>query len=505
VPDDPEVSDNRKRIVYDAENLAALADMAEDELSGWEADLYQHGATLVHIVGEPQVGATSLPRVPRIRPGSVALFRDLFSRRVVFTNWKGSPISPPMAVFETIMARGPRPKFRRLTAVKTHPCLRPGSYTILDQAGHDAETGIVYRPQGVIYHAVPVAPTKDQASTALDFLVDLVSEFPFESEFDRAVMLAAYLSPALRSAAPTWPGFGFDATAPGSGKTTAARGLSVLADGGQGAVLALPREDESETHKVFDAALGSGLAVVILDNLTQIAKSDSACAALTSSVYMFRPLGRSETISVSNQTIVAFTGNNLTFQSDLALRILVCRLDPGIERADTRRFSVSDYLSHVRLLRPKLITAALTIVRAYIAAGSPRVACQPWSRYPEFDELVRAPLLWLGEADVLETINRSAGIDPDRQELQQLLDSIVAEQFVDTFTVAELVQRAQDPLRQTSDLRRSVLAVAGDGERVSPKRLGKYLARYAGRIVDDLQLVRQSTRRGVVRWQVFSK
>jgi hypothetical protein len=59
-------------------------------------------------------------------------------------------------------------------------------------------------------------------------------------------------------------------------------------------------------------------------------------------------------------------------------------------------------LRHALDERAAYIAAALTITRAYLAAGAPQV-CGALGSYPEWSRMVRSPLVWL-----------PVQVDPDR-------------------------------------------------------------------------------------------
>lgn len=495
-----EAADGRAKVEYLPEDVGSISDRTVALLGERDEALYTRGQLLVHVVDEAQAGAQlvhALP-VPRIRPASSAFVRDRVSRVAQFVGSRGT-VGVPKEIVEGICSRGQWSPLRPLSAVATCPVMRPDG-SIVSREGYDPVTGVLLRLYGIEFPAIPQNPSREDALAALEVFCELLCEFPFEGSSDRAVAVAAYMLPALRIAMPVCPGIGFDATAPGSGKTTCSRGVAALADGGAEALFAMPGEDEAEAHKVIDSALLSGNRALVFDNLTGPLRSETLCALLTAPKYSFRVLGRSETVLVQNSAVVLLNGNNLALIGDLSHRVLVSRLDPGMERPDRRTFEVTDFVAHVRARRPALIAAALTIARAYLAAGCPDVGHEPWARYSDFDRLVRRPLLWLGEADVLLTITRAATVDPERQELAQLLAAVSDLRLASPITCQELAARLGEP--GLDALSAALLAVAGDAGRVSVRRLGKYLARFAGRVVDEYRLVRHSSRRGVARWSV---
>src|SRR5205823_1554089 len=103
-------------------------------------------------------------------------------------------------------------------------------------------TRVLYiKPQGIIYPAIPVEPTWDDARAALDRLGELVSEFPFIAENgdnatgkpspSRSVAYSGFITPMIRRALAASPLHAFDATAAGSGKSKLVSIASVFARG----------------------------------------------------------------------------------------------------------------------------------------------------------------------------------------------------------------------------------------------------------------------------------
>jgi putative DNA primase/helicase len=74
-----------------------------------------------------------------------------------------------------------------------------------------------------------------------------------------------------------------------------------------------------------------------------------------------------------NATIFA-TGNNLVIAGDATRRALLCAMDSGLERPETRRFS-SNVIEVARQRRSELVAAALIVLRAWHVSGEAR-ACR---------------------------------------------------------------------------------------------------------------------------------
>jgi hypothetical protein len=132
--------------------------------------------------------------------------------------------------------------------------------------------------------------------------------------------------------------------------------------------------------------------------------------------------------------------------------------------------------------RGAIVVAALTILRAYIVE-KPDVIGDSW-RFPEWDRLIRQPLLWLQLPDPLSALRAGEKTDPRRQEHRAVMLEWI-EAFIDQEhrPARDLVKRAED-LALTGDksgLRDALLEVAGDRGQINLRRLGKWLAKYENR------------------------
>jgi hypothetical protein len=214
--------------------------------------------------------------------------------------------------------------------------------------------------------------------------------------------------------------------------------------------------------------------------------SESLCTFLTTSVWRERFLGVSRDHAVPTNTVVVVTGNNLALVGDLTRRFLLCRIDPGVERPEEREFT-RDLRAHVLRHRPRLVTAALTIMRGYVAAGRPRPAgTKPLGSFESWDRLVRGAVLWLGLPDPVGTRLELVESDPVRERLTALL-SAWHEAFGERrITASDLIFEAAKVPR----LKNALLPLAEERGELSAKKLGYSLRSLTGRIADGLRLVK---------------
>jgi hypothetical protein len=280
---------------------------------------------------------------------------------------------------------------------------------------------------------VPDSPTPAQLAQALTDLWEPVAQFPYATDDDRAVAVAALLTAVVAAALPTCPAFAFDAPAQGTGKTLLARTVGALCAGRH--VAAWPpvaRQDDSETRKRITAAIVNGDRFLLWDNI--VGQFDSpSMAALTTPIWSDRILGYSQKVHAEPRMLVAFSGNNLIFTGDVPRRVLRCRIDAGIEAPHMRKFEF-DPPALVLARRQNFVSAALTLLRGYVVAGRPVMADKPLGSFEAWDALVRQTVLWLarnvvpwvlpagqGFGDPADTITSNMRADDGLQSLHALL------------------------------------------------------------------------------------
>ena len=183
-------------------------------------------------------------------------------------------------------------------------------------------------------------------------------------------------------------------------------------------------EDAEEMRKRILSIALSGLRVVLLDNVTKLG-GPIIDAALTSTMWRDRILGVSKEVIAPLRPVWIATGNNIEIRGDIIRRTNLVRLESDAERPDARSGFRHDPLVHwVRANRARLVTACLTILRAYCVAGRPKVDMMPWGRFEDWSTNVRAPLIWAGEPDPYLTREKLEEADTRTGYEAQLLDAL---------------------------------------------------------------------------------
>ena len=247
---------------------------------------------------------------------------------------------------------------------------------LLQTSGYHVEDHLWYQPQkGMPLPPVPENPTQSDLTQARNlFLDDLLVDFSFVSESDRAHFMAAALLPFVRRLinGPT-PLHLIEAPTMGSGKSMLAHLLAIIATGKIADVGSLP-EYEEERRKVITTMLSRARPIILLDNASQKTTLDSAAlaAVLTAQVWTDRLLGHTRSLELPNHALWLMTGNNPKLTLELARRCLRIRIDPGTDKPWQRqRFKHPDLMEWAEENRGRLIHALLTMVQAWIAQGKP--------------------------------------------------------------------------------------------------------------------------------------
>lgn len=496
-------------------NLPEAVARAEEALLRDEGEpIYQSGSRLVRVVRltspsikggiNRQSGALAIidadPVFLQLQLSEVVSWKKYDARK---KQWRRA--DAPMEVARALLSNSGRWNLQALTAIIEAPTLRPDG-SILDRPGFDAETGLFLDCGNTVFPPIPERPTREEAERSLGLLEDLIRDFPFADTVDKSVALAAILTGVVRRAVRTAPIIGASAPIMGSGKTLLADTIAMISTGRPATKMTHATRPEEEAKSLL-TVLMEGDSVVLIDNVERSLKSEVLCAIATSETFKGRVLGSNRTASVSTSALFLITGNNLSVEGDLTTRTLICQLNPETERPEERTFDRNLY-EYVPANRGQIVVAALTIIRAYIAAGRPKVHLPTFGRFEEWAAMVRDPLVWLGLPDPAASRHSLSETDPVREDLRTVLSAWHAAFSYTPTTLPDAIERAKADAGNGDRTLQDALVDASGGHAgdINMRKLGRYFSRHMNRIEIGKKIVKGSRigKSGKISWRVLA-
>ncbi len=405
------------------------------------------------------------------------------------------------------------PGVRSVAGILEAPAMLPSG--CITSNPYDEHTHMIYMPN-CEYDPIPENPTSADAHESLQALLEPFCDFPYAKETHRYVPVAALLTllarPAILGAC---PGFLFDASTRGSGKSLQADVVSLIATGRSTAKMNYPT-DPIELEKVLGGYALIGASIINFDNVGSCFGGAALDRCLTAEDKVsLRVLGRSEIQSKTWRAVIMATGNNLMLAGDTARRVLISRLESAEEHPEDRTdFRHADLRTWVKQNRTRLVRAALTLLRAYHLAGRPGMRLRAWGSFEPWSALIPPAIMWAGGPNVLDARPAADGQEePEKLALAILLrelprldekgNGMTAKGIVSALYTHDRLkgQAAPDGF---DDLREAIemLVTVRPGCAPDTKALGKALARGHGRVIQRCKLEKTIGHGAVMKWRV---
>jgi hypothetical protein len=227
---------------------------------------------------------------------------------------------------------------------------------------------------GLVVPPVADFPADSDVARAKDLLMDeLLGDFPFASDADKAHALSEIMTPMVRQliSGPT-PLHLNEAPSPGSGKDLLADCASVIVTGALPPAMTEGRDDD-EWRKRLTAKLITSPSIVLIDNVKRHLDSGALSAALERPIWEDRHLGLSRMVSMPIRCLWICSANNPSLSEEIARRTARVRIDPQMETPWERTgFRHPDLRKWVREHRGELLWAVLTLVHHWVGMGRPQ-------------------------------------------------------------------------------------------------------------------------------------
>lgn len=304
---------------------------------------------------------------------------------------------------------------RPLRGVVEAPAMRADG-SIISTPGYDPATRLyaAFDPDAAreALSRIPERPTQEDAQSALAHLIELVSDFPFESPAHRGCWLAGLVTMFAREvhSGPA-PLFFVRANTRGSGKTLLTELPHIIATGERPAMLGWAGDD-TEFEKLVTAEAIAGSRCIVIDNITGTMKSACLDRILTSGKHRARILGGNTRFDGPMLAVWWASGNNVETSDDMARRTAPVELVAREERPELRQGFKADQSEEANgetgtaALRAKAkrgrwgyVADVLTILRAWHCAGRPSSGLSSWGSFESWSRVIRGALVFAGCED----------------------------------------------------------------------------------------------------------
>jgi hypothetical protein len=153
----------------------------------------------------------------------------------------------------------------------------------------------------------------------------------------------------------------------------------------------------------------------------------------------------------------------------------------------------------------------LTIIRAFITVGRPKLGSGRTASFELWDDLVRQPICWIKTlvaqaddnelpvlGDPLQAAESAFDQDPETTKHKALLHAWDAEFPGIATTVAGAVARGVDG----NDLHAALDEIGGQGAKTNARIIGRWIERHVGKRINGLRFERGTMSRGLTTWIV---
>lgn len=439
---------DRKAIVYRPEDVCAIAREVEAamraRLSDGECVRFSENVVRVAIQSLPHTHQADgdLPAVPTAQFDLMTppKLLPLVERAVVLqvlTRTGLTPISVPRNVLDQILVNSH--DLAIVTGLSAHPLVtRAGG--IIAAPGIDPSTRLLlYGPQ---LEGLRPYSQREALAGIKDISRLLFNGFEFASGLDRVAALALLFTAIERKLMDMSPGFLITAAQQSLGKTTLARLIHLILTGTDAPIFTWPDDDDVEVQKLLLSTLLRSPEIVTFDNIGDgmTFRSPALSSAMTSATKQGRLLGHNRDAVVSTSVVFVLTGNNVTLANDEASRIIPIRLTTREASPHKRTFAHPDVMRHALEIREPVLRHAIGVIAGYLTSVERKTVVP--SRFPQWDMLVRYPLIWAGLKDVGMVFDKNIEASPELGAHRALMRQLLNLYEWNEFSASDLVYAA---------------------------------------------------------------
>lgn len=407
---------------------------------------------------------------------------------------KKTASEPPLNVVRDMLAApsNPLPNLNRVVEV---PVVDQNG--VVCERGYNAGSGLYYHDAvGFTFPSVSDNPDEVEVEAAKHLILDeLLGEFPFESDSDKAHAVALGLLPFARDliAGPT-PLHLIKKPSPGSGATLLVDVISRVATGRDQSGMT-EASGEEEWRKRLTAVLMDMPTVILIDNLREPLDSGAVASALTTMRWSDRLLGHTKTVNLPVRCAWVATANNPQLSNELARRTVPVSLDPNMDQPWLRTgFRHSNLREWTTDNRGELVWAFLTLVRRWIAAGRPRWHKKTLGSYEDWAQVVGGILETAGIPGFLDSLDSFYSDSDAEGDPWRAFVSMWWEKFgTSRVTASQLISAFWDSSTEEGPIQLP-------GRTAGARALAKALTKNVNRVFSAYRLTKAPPANHTVRW-----
>ena len=452
---------DRVRIEWDDHQADAITKQVKARISAASADhVFDHGTVCSQVVMVPPQSVrmpmnsdgvrAPLPARALLRPYVRDTLIMRINRDVVFVEQKQRrlvSVPPNNNLVGSILADpSGLPVLRSIIKCPTFTL----DGELVADAGYHPRTKVFVDYPAELRDAIPTGATREQAVEEVQWLLDNVFvDFPFETQRDSTAAIGFLLSAVMTPFLPAMPIFLADAWRPNTGKTLFCETVSRIVTGDALGANSYTTNEEEMEKKIISVLL-EGHPMLLLDNLAHGTRFNSEALSKVSTSEFFdgRLLGLNKSVNLPSNVLVCLTGNNVAPIKDMMSRVISIRMN--LPSNEQRVFKHPSLIDFVTANRSRILRSVLTVLQAFFNEGREYArGVKHFSRYPDWDQVVRIPLMWIGRDDLNE-IFMDAAMDDELTDIQAAFMEATFNAFrqqpdarIVEFTVAELVSRVK--------------------------------------------------------------
>jgi hypothetical protein len=389
-----------------------------------------------------------------------------------------------------------------LVCVVTHPVLLTDG-SILLKNGYDAASRLYVSMPSNLDLSIPDRPTRQDAIREVETIKDVIRDFPFKTSAHMAAWFAALLTPLTRFSFPgPTPFFLIDGNVAGVGKGLLADVISIIVRGRVFSTMSYTN-DRDELRKKITALAMECEQMVMWDNLAGSVGNDVFDSVLTSTWWKDRLLGGNTNYDGPLYVSWYGTGNNVQLTADLCRRTCHIRLETREERPELKSgFKFPNLRAHLLANRGRLLTAALTILRAWHVEGCPTYNLSNWGSCEGWSGVVRESIVFAGLPD--------PGLTREELRITSDRDSVCMIAIIEGLrrldpvgrglTAAEVIKKCKDRPEENAEL---ASALEEQCYKLDGRTLGGKFKQFQGRNFGGWMIEKATEdRKNTSRWRV---